>query len=123
MNFYISIRDLGFLLLFLIGTAVLVILCIALIRLNNLIGKINSIVDTSKSNIDKTIEQLPDTISNVNLAVTEVRDTAKRANSFIEGIGDTVSESAASIEQTYEQYIEVIKSIINIAMKIKDIIK
>jgi len=123
MNLYISLQDLGILILFLSGVTAIVILSIVLIRLNSLIGKITNIVDKNRGNIDKTMDQLPDTITNANTAISEVRATANSATGFIEGIGETVSESAASVEDTYGQFIDVFKSIFNIVMKVKEILK
>ena len=123
MNLYISLQDLGILILFLSGVTAIVILSIVLIRLNSLIGKITNIVDKNRGNIDKTMDQLPDTITNANTAISEVRATANSATGFIEGIGETVSESAASVEDTYGQFIDVFKSIVNIVMKVKEILK
>jgi len=123
MDLYISVKDLGFLLLFLAGVTALVILSIVLIRLNGLIGKITGILDANKVNIDKTMEQLPDTVANVNSAVTDVRNAANNATGLIDGIGDRVSETAASVEDTYGEFIDVLKNIINIFIKIKDLLK
>lgn len=123
MDLYISLKDLGFLILFLCGVTVLVILSIVLLKLNGLIGKITNLVDANRSNIDKTLDQMPDTISNVNAAVGDVRYAANKASSFIEGVGDTVSETAASVEDSYGEFIDVLKNIVNLVIKIKDLLK
>lgn len=123
MDAYISVKDLGFLILFLAGVTSLVILSVVLVRLNGLIGKVTSIIDSNKVNIDKTMEQLPDTVANVNSAVTDVRSAANSATEFIGGIGDTVYETAASVEDSYGEFVDVLKNIVNLIIKIKNILK
>lgn len=123
MDAYISVKDLGFFLLFLAGVTALVILSVFLVRLNGLIGKVTSILDTNKVNIDKTLGQLPDTVANVNSAVTDVRSAANSATEFIGGIGDRVSETAASVEDSYGEFVDVFKNIVNIIIKIRNLLK
>jgi len=123
MDLYISIKDLGFLILFLAGIFALIFLCIVLFKLYNLISKVTNIVDTNRANIDKTMDQLPDTVTNINSALEEVKGTAESATAFVEGISDTASETAVSLERAYGEYAEIFKNIISVVMKIKDLLK
>lgn len=123
MDFYISVKDLGFLILFLAGVFALIFLCIVLYKIFKLIGKLTDIVDTNRVNIDKTMDQLPGTVTNINSVLEEVKGTAESATAFVDGIHETASETAVTLERTYGEYVDLIKNAISIFMKIKELLK
>jgi ABC-type transporter Mla subunit MlaD len=123
MDLYISIKDLGLLILFLAGIFALVFLCITLYKLFKLIGKLTDIVDTNRANFDKTMDQIPGTVTNINSVLEEVKGTAESANALVDGISNTALETAATLEKTYGEYIDLIKNAIAIFLKVKELFK
>jgi hypothetical protein len=123
MDFYISVKDLGLLVLFLAAIFALVFLCIVLYRIFKLVGKVTDIVDTNRTNIDKTMDQLPGTVTNINSVLEEVKGTAESATAFVDGISETAAETAVTLEKTYGEYVDIIKNAIAVFIKLKELFK
>lgn len=114
MDGVISVKDLISFILFLLGATAVVYLVIVLHNVNKLVKQVNLVIADNKTNIDKTMEVMPEVANNLNSTVVSIKGTVDRTGNIIDNFEGTVSEVAASFEDTSESIIDVIKASINV---------
>lgn len=114
MDGMISVKDLISFILFLLGATAVVYLVIVLHNVNKLVKQVNLVIADNKTNIDKTMEVMPEVANNLNSTVISIRGTVDRTGNIIDNFEGTVSEVAASFEDASESIIDVIKASINV---------
>jgi methyl-accepting chemotaxis protein len=76
-----------------------------------LLKKFNKIVESNTENINKTINILPDTMSNLNEAAVSMKGTLDKAGSVIGTIDGAVTDTVVSVSDTTETVFEIVKVI------------
>lgn len=114
MDGMISVKDLISFILFLLGATAVVYLVIVLHNVNKLVKQVSLVIADNKTNIDKTMEVMPEMANNLNSTVVSIKGTVDRTGNIIDNFEGTVSEVAASFEDTSESIIDVIKASINV---------
>ncbi len=114
MDGVISVKDLISFILFLLGATAVLYLVIVLHNVNKLVKQVSLVIADNKTNIDKTMEVMPEVANNLNSTVVSIKGTVDRTGNIIDNFEGTVSEVAASFEDTSESIIDVIKASINV---------
>ena len=102
MLVYISLYDLGLLILFAIAVTIGFYLITTLRKISLLVTQINGIVDENRESIDETMEVLPDLLSNSNEVILTVRKTVDTASSAVTSIEDNLTVTADKVQETME---------------------
>jgi predicted PurR-regulated permease PerM len=108
---YIDIEALAIFILVSLAVIISVFLVITLKNLNSLLKKFNKIVESNTENINKTINILPDTMSNLNEAAVSMKGTLDKAGSVIGTIDGAVTDTVVSVSDTTETVFEIVKVI------------
>lgn len=108
---YIDIEALAIFILVSLAVIISVFLVITLKNLNSLLKKFNKIVESNTENINKTINILPDTMSNLNEATVSMKGTLDKAGSVIGTIDGAVTDTVVSVSDTTETVFEIVKVI------------
>lgn len=108
---YITIEALAIFILFFLAVIVSIFLVITLKSLNSLLKKLGKIVESNTENINKTINILPETITNVNEATISMKGTLDKAGSVIGTIDGAVTDTVVSISDTTDNVFEIVKVI------------
>jgi len=104
------LAGIGHVILFLLGTAVLVLLIMVLIKLFKVLSRVNNLLEKNEKNIDETMVCLPKATNNF----LELSDNLK-------AVGDVITETTATAIETkehIEDYISIFKDIFIIAKKV-----
>ena len=107
---YISIENLFFAILGILGGIALVYIIITLIKLGRLITNMNDVISSNRNNIDKLCESLPVVSRNI----TEISDNVK-------DVSEVVTEATAEVivaKDNITSNIGTIKDILNIIVSI-----
>lgn len=91
-----------------LGIALLVLLVMAMVKLNKTMGKINKIIDDNTTSIGDTVAKLPQLTENIDIAVTGMNETLNGINKIFFG--------ARSTNDVTTNVISVVESITNLAL-------
>lgn len=111
LNASISIGDLLWAILFILATGIGVMLIITLVKLINILKKVNDIVSDNKENINELLTVLPETISSINEGVQSVKRTVDNAGDTIGIITDSVAPRAGGFLESADGIIDLVKII------------
>ena len=110
-NIVLNIHDLFTGLLYLLGTVILILLVIGLIKVIGILSNVNGMLKDNRENIDRILDTLPETVENINDTVEQTKKTINKASSavgiFSEGLEDTVTE----VNYGYATLIDVVKAV------------
>jgi len=104
------LAGLGHVILFLLGSAALVLLIMVLIKLFQVLSKVNNLMEKNEKNIDDTLISLPKATNNF-LALSD----------DLKAVGDVITETTATAIETkehIEDYISIFKEVFTIAKKV-----
>lgn len=99
---YISLHDLGSLILFLIYSVLGVVATVFLLNLIKFVKSARTLIDKNKDNIDNTLEIIPKTISNINDTTLAIKDGVKKTTEIVDVAGETFAETVATVSQGTE---------------------
>ena len=99
---YISLYDLGLLILFAIALAIGYYLIAVLRKLAAVVAQINGMLAENRESIDSTLEVLPELLSNSNEVVAGVRKTVETANTAVACLEDNIIDTADKVQETME---------------------
>lgn len=116
---YISIGDIALFIGFCLVTIVSILSAIVLKKIISLIKKVNTVLDSNKSNIEKTITILPDTVQNLNDAAASFKNTMNKAGLIAGSIDSAATGGAVTISDTTENILEIVNIIGGIARFVK----
>ena len=99
---YISLYDVGLLILFVLALAVGYQLIVVLRQMVEVGKKVNGILDENRKSIEGTLEILPELLANSNEVVAGVRKTVEATNSAVTCIEDNLADTADKVQETME---------------------
>ena len=99
---YISLYDLGLLILFAIVLAIGYYLIAVLRKLAAVVAQINGMLAENRESIDSTLEVLPELLSNSNEVVAGVRKTVETANTAVACLEDNIVDTADKVQETID---------------------
>ena len=99
---YISLYDLGLMILFAIALAVGFYLIAVLRKLAAVVGQIHAMLADNRESIDSTLEVLPELLSNSNEVVAGVRKTVETANTAVACLEDNIVDTADKVQETID---------------------
>ena len=99
---YISLYDLGLLILFAIALAVGYYLSAVLRKLAAVVAQINGMLAENRESIDSTLEVLPELLNNSNEVVAGVRKTVETANTAVACLEDNIVDTADKVQETID---------------------
>ena len=99
---YISLYDVGLLILFAIALAIAYYLIVALRKIAGLVTQVSGMLEENRDSIEATLEVLPDLLSNSNEVVLGVRKTVDTASSAVASLEDNLTDTADKVQETME---------------------
>ncbi len=117
---YISLYDIGLLILFAVALTVGYYLIITLRRVAEVVTQVNGMLDENRKSIEETLEVLPELLTNSNEVVAGVRKTVESTSSAITCLEDNLTDTADKVQETMETAVlyarcagEVVKSVVS----------
>ena len=89
-------------------------LAVALYHLIALLKKLNGVIGTNEKNIEDTLAKLPETIGNINSAVTDVKAITQKANAIVGSVESSVSGVVAGAKGTTSNVLEITRTLVDI---------
>lgn len=108
---YISLYDLGLVILFAVTVAVGIYLIAVLRRAFSVLGHVREILDTHDDDICATLSLLPETLTNVNELAASMRETAEQTSSAISLLQNDVVDDLRDGLETFTVYAKIISDI------------
>ncbi len=99
---YISLYDVGLLILFAMALAIGYYLIATLRKISLVVTQVNGMMEENRESIEATLEVLPDLLSNSNEVVLGVRNTVDKASSAVISIEDNLTDTADKVQETME---------------------
>lgn len=99
---FISLYDLGLLILFIVALTIAYYLILTLRKITGVITEVQGILDENRDSIGATMDVLPDLLSNSNEVVLSVRKTVDTASSAVTTIEDNLIDTADKVQDTME---------------------
>lgn len=108
---YISLKDLGLIVIFVTVLAAAIYLIITLKNLNDLLKYAKSFLKQHHDHIDKSIALVPETIKNANEMTVSIKQQVDQVGSTVNSLGSGLSETVATINDTTDTSVTVIRSL------------
>jgi hypothetical protein len=108
---YISVYDLGLLILFLVTVIVSVYLVAVLRRAFCVLGHVKEILDNHDEDICETLSLLPEALANVNDLAASLKETAEQTSGAIAVLQNNVVDDLREGLETFTVYAKVISDI------------
>ena len=102
MFLYISLYDVGLLILFAVALTVGYYLIVVLRRLSEVVLRVGGILDENRKSIEQTLEVLPELLNNSNEVVAGVRKTVEATSSAVTCLEDNLVDTADQVQETME---------------------
>ena len=99
---YISLYDLGLLILFVLAITVAYYLIVVLKGILGVVQQVKTVIDENQKSIGETLDALPDLLENSNELVIGVRKTVDTANSAVTCIEDNLADTADKVQETVD---------------------
>lgn len=99
---YISLYDLGLLILFILAVTVAYYLIAALRGIVGVVSQVSSVIEQNQQAISSTMDVLPELLENSNEVVVGVRKTIESANSAVTCIEDNLVDTADKVQETMD---------------------
>ena len=99
---YISLYDVGLLILFAVALTVGYYLIVVLRRVSEVVLRVGGILDENRKSIEDTLEVLPELLNNSNQVVVGVRKTVEATSSAVTCIEDNLVDTADKVQETME---------------------
>ena len=110
----ISYRDLGLLVLLLIGVGLGVYAFFIFSNLNAILKNIRDLQTRHSLELDKTLGMLPAIVTNLDEAMNSVKDSVGKASQTLDEVGATFSETVQTVTAGTEEAAEYIRVIADI---------
>lgn len=111
--------ELIILVLFVLGSALLVYLIMAVSNLLRLLKNVNQIVEKNKGHIEKTVEKLPEITDNTAKITGMVKDNLETIGKVVDDVGKISDTVKKGVETVQKDIILKAKSILDIFVAIK----
>jgi len=102
MRMYISLYDLGLLILFTMALTIGYYLIVVLRKISGVVMQVTGLIEENRDAIEATLEVLPDLLSNSNEVVLGVRKTVDTASSAVASLEDNFTDTADKVQETME---------------------
>ena len=99
---YISLYDVGLLILFALALAITYYLVVTLRKIAGVVTQVSEMIEENRDSIEATLEVLPDLLSNSNEVVLGVRKTVDTASSAVASLEDNFTNTADKVQETME---------------------
>ena len=99
---YISLYDVGLLILFTMALAIGYYLIATLRKIAQVVAQVNGILAENRKSVEATLEVLPELLSNSNEVVLGVRKTVDTASSAVSSLEDNLTDTADKVQETME---------------------
>ena len=121
---YISLYDLGLLVLFILALTIGYYLIAVLRRIHTVVGQVSEVLEENRDSIEASMEVLPDLLTNSNEIVLGVRKTIDTANTAVSTLEDNLTDTADKVQETMETALmyarcagEVAKAVVGVFTK------
>lgn len=99
---YISLYDVGLLILFAMALAIGYYLIVTLQKIAGVVTQVSGMMEENKDSIEAALDVLPDLLSNSNEVVLGVRKTVDTASSAVASLEDNLTDTADKVQETME---------------------
>lgn len=120
---YISLQDLCLVVLVIIAFAVGIYLMVTLKNLNRILTMVNDLFKRQQENLDKSIQQLPETIKNTREMTQSIKHQIDDVGTSFSALGLGLSETVATINDKADTGLTLIKGIGEVLQVLIDLFK
>lgn len=99
---YISLYDLGLLVLFILALTIAYYLIAALRGIIGVVRQVSSVIEQNQASVEATLDTLPAVLENSNAVLVGVRKTIDTANSAVTCIEDNLADTADKVQETVD---------------------
>ncbi len=99
---YISLYDVGLMILFSMALAIGYYLIVTLRKIAGVVTQVNGMLDENRDSIEATLAVLPNLLSNSNEVVLGVRKTVDTASAAVTSLEDNLTDTADKVQETME---------------------
>jgi hypothetical protein len=124
---YVSLYDIGLLILFTLALAVGYYLIAALRGLLRVTTQVSEVISENQQSIESVLSALPELLTNSNEVVMGVRKTVDATNSAVTCLEDNLTDTADRVQETMETALmyarcagEVAKAVVGVFTKTND---
>lgn len=124
---YISLYDLGLLILFVLALTVAYYLIVALKGIIGVTRQVGSLIDANQQSLGQTLEALPPLLENSNELVVSACKAVDTANSAVACIEDNLADTADKVQESVDTALlyarcaaEVAKAVVGVFSKSTD---
>lgn len=103
------------------GLAVLIVLFIAVIRLNEVLKRIKGILERNEKNIDDALSIMPKVLHNTNEITESINEEMKHVKGTIRNIEETVEYAVSTAQTLNDDIIVPVKEVLEILGLLKGI--
>ena len=111
MDLQISLQDLFKAVLYLLGAGIGIYLIIVLIKVQNILGNVNSILATNKEAINTAMKDVPGLLENAKQISSDVKDTTDKLKGSVPGIFQDAQEVTHSVKKGTDSLSNAVDSI------------
>jgi len=121
---YISLYDVGLLILFTMALAIGFYLIAALRKIAAVVVQVDGMIAENRESLESTLEVLPELLANSNEVVVGIRKTIDSASSAVNTLEDNLTDTADKVQETMETALlyarcagEVAKAVVGVFSK------
>ncbi|MGI6712883.1 MAG: hypothetical protein ACOX4L_09275 [Bacillota bacterium] len=118
---YISLKDLGLIIIFLTVLAAVVYFIFTLKNFNDILKYAKEFLKRHNDSIDESVALVPETIKNANKMTVSIKEQVDQVGVTFNSLGNGLSETVATINETTDTSVTVIRSLGEIVKVLIDV--
>ncbi|HWR31538.1 MAG TPA: DUF948 domain-containing protein [Negativicutes bacterium] len=99
---YLSLYDVGLLILFAVALAIGYYLITALRKIAEVVTQVSEMIEENRDSVEATLDVLPDLLENSNEVMLGVRKTVDTASAAVTTLEDNFTDTADKVQETME---------------------
>ena len=99
---YLSLYDVGLLILFAVALAIGYYLITALRKIAEVVTQVSEMIEENRDSVEATLDVLPDLLENSNEVLLGVRKTVDTASAAVTTLEDNFTDTADKVQETME---------------------
>ena len=99
---YLSLYDVGLLILFAVALAIGYYLIAALRKIAEVVTQVSEMIEENRDSVEATLDVLPDLLENSNEVMLGVRKTVDTASAAVTTLEDNFTDTADKVQETME---------------------
>lgn len=101
---YVSLYDLGLLILFVVIVVIGIYLIAVLRRALAVLGIVRGILDSQHDNIGETVSLFKETLANINELTVNLKETTEQTNRAVRALPNEFSDTVEDLRESFETF-------------------